>query len=401
MCSRTANQQFIQSVFTSTNSDDTGIEPHVTLYHNDMPQDLEDEYGGLLSRNVVRDFTAFADVCFREFGDRVLHWTTFNEANVIPLGGYGAGIMPPGRCSLPNRDCVLGNSSTEPYIVAHNILLAHASVARLYNEEYKGIHGGSLGLNVFSYWFIPYTNSSEDVIATRRANAFYIDWLLEPLFFGDYPEIMKMNVGKRLPTFTQDESNQIKGSLDFVGVNHYATLNVKDNPSSSDIESRDVNSDMAIKLISERGDTPLGQFPVRPEGLYGVIGYLKQVYGNPPIYVHENGQQMKRNGTLNDTARVEYLQAYIGSLLDALRDGSNTKGYFTWSFLDSFELLDGYSSGFGLYYVDLDDQEFTRYPKLSAHWYSNFLHDGESDRRSKPIQIKKSVSAPSNFSSST
>ncbi|KAI6707196.1 hypothetical protein NL676_010158 [Syzygium grande] len=58
------------------------------------------------------------------------------------------------------------------------------------------------------------------------------------------------------------------------------------------------------------------------------------------------------------------------------RNGSNAKGYFTWSFLDVFELLDGFRTGYGLYYVDLDDPELRRYPKLSAMLYLRLLKVG-------------------------
>jgi beta-glucosidase len=117
----------------------------------------------------------------------------------------------------------------------------------------------------------------------------------------------------------------------------------------------------------------LTQIPIKPSGLLGVLEYFKQFYGNPPIYIHENGLQTQRNSTLNDVPRVNYLCGFIGSLLDAVRNGSNARGYFTWSFLDVFELLDGYNSVFGMYYVDRDDKDLKRYPRLSAHWYSNFL----------------------------
>ncbi|XP_039013901.1 beta-glucosidase 10-like [Hibiscus syriacus] len=85
---------------------------------------------------------------------------------------------------------------------------------------------------------------------------------------------------------------------------------------------------------------------------------------------------MKRNSTLADTSRVEYLQAYMGSTLDAIRNGSDTRGYFVWSFLDVPEMLDGYELSFGLYYVDLDDPDLKRQPKLSSYWYSHFLKGG-------------------------
>ncbi|KAL2945385.1 Beta-glucosidase 11, partial [Bienertia sinuspersici] len=140
-----------------------GIEPHATLMHLDTPQALEDEYGGFLNQRIVyillfpmiltilyssdidimhiaysEDFTAYADVCFREFGDRVKYWTSINEANIFVMGGYDGGNSPPGRCSFPfGQFCIDGNSTTEPYIVAHNVLLAHASATRLYREKYK------------------------------------------------------------------------------------------------------------------------------------------------------------------------------------------------------------------------------------------------------------------------
>ena len=85
-----------------------------------------------------KDFVAYANVCFREFGDRVQHWTTFNEPNVFVLFGYDSGLLPPNRCSSPfGTNCTRGNSSTEPYTAAHNILMAHASTAKLYMKKYK------------------------------------------------------------------------------------------------------------------------------------------------------------------------------------------------------------------------------------------------------------------------
>ncbi|XP_073151170.1 beta-glucosidase 11-like [Henckelia pumila] len=356
-----------------------GIQLHVILHHADLPQVLEDEYDGWISRKIVKDFTAYADVCFREFGDRVLYWTTVNEANIFAIGGYDQGAMPPGRCSMPYSDlCSKGNSTTEPYLVGHNILLAHSAVVKLYKEKYKASQKGYVGFNIYNMWMVPYTDSKEDVIATQRANDFYTGWLLDPLIFGDYPEIVKKNAGTRIPVFTKDELEQIQGAIDFIGVNHYTIVLVKDYPLALQTDNRDLIADMAIELkLVVEGKPPLplpDEYPVRPWGLYGLLEYIKQVYGNIPIYVHENGQRTRRNQTLDDTTRVEYLHGYIGAVLDAVRNGSNTKGYFAWSLLDCLELLDGFDSSFGLCYVDLDDKDLKRYPKLSARWYSNFLN---------------------------
>ncbi|KAG5567728.1 hypothetical protein RHGRI_003053 [Rhododendron griersonianum] len=352
-----------------------GIQPHVTLVHFDLPQALEDEYGGWISRKVVKDFTAYADVCFRQFGDRISYWSTVNEANVFVLGGYDVGFTPPTRCSPPFgiTNCSKGNSSSEPYIAAHNILLAHASAASLYKNKYQGRQKGFIGINIFAFWFVPYTNATEDVVATQRAKDFMIGWFVNPLVFGDYPDIVKKNAGTRIPAFSNLESKQVKGSFDFIGVNHYFTGHIKDNSNKLKMDNRDFNADMAADMIFVHDDTPPDQLPITFSGLAEVLEYFKQVYGNPPIYIHENGLQTLHNSTLDDMPRVKYLGGFIGSLLDALRNGSNARGYFTWSFLDVFELSAGYNSAFGLYYVDMDDKDLKRYPKLSAHWYSKFL----------------------------
>ncbi|WRX33948.1 Glycoside hydrolase family 1 - like 10 [Theobroma cacao] len=419
-----------------------GIQPHVTLHHADLPLALEDE----------RDFTSYADVCFREFGDRVLHWTTLNEGNVFVLGGYDLGFQPPRRCSatLP-LNCSKGNSSTKPYMAAHNILLAHAAVAKLYKKKYQDKQHGLIGLNLFNYWFVPLTNTTEDIIAAQRANDFYVGWFMHPLVYGDYPSLMKKTAGSRMPAFTNIESNQVKGSFDFIGLNYYLTMYVKDQPSSLEMEQRDVVADMAIELM--RG-YDLGVLPPRrcslpfncskgnsstepymavhnillahaavarlykkkyqdkQQGFIGInllnnwflpltnttedkiavqrandiyLGWFMHplVYGDYPSSIKKNagsrlpaftnrqskrvkGQRMRCNSSLEDQRMVKSLNAYIGSVLEAIRSGSDTRGYFTWSILDVFELQDGYESSFGLYYVDLDGPDLTRYPKLSA-----------------------------------
>ncbi|XP_060178698.1 beta-glucosidase 11-like [Lycium barbarum] len=361
-----------------------GIQPHVTLFHSDLPQALEDEYGGWLSRKIVKDFTAYAEVCFKEFGDRVMYWTTINEANVYAIGGYDNGFTPPGRCSPPfGVNCSRGNSSTEPYMAVHNMLLAHSSAMKLYRRNYKSTQHGFVGFNIYSMWCVPYTNASADVIAAQRANEFFIGWIMNPFIFGDYPSIMKKAAGKRIPTFTKYEAKLVKGSVDFIGLNHYTTVSVKGRPSSIEKHSKDFNADMEadFSLAVLAAD----QYPVIPSGLYELLEYLKEAYGNLPIYIQENGQKSLRNGTLNDMPRIEYLHAYIGSILDAVRNGSNTRGYFVWSFLDGLELLGGYVPSYGLYYVDLDDKELRRYPKHSAYWYANFLK-GKSSRNDAIFQ---------------
>ncbi|KAJ6338500.1 hypothetical protein OIU76_008051 [Salix suchowensis] len=393
-----------------------GIQPHALLCNYDHPQALEDEYGGWISRKIVKDFTAYADVCFREFGDRVSHWTTVNEPNVFAIGGYDTGMAPPKRCSPPFVfNCSKGNSSSEPYLAAHHMLLAHASTARLYREKYQawslllnhysqgnvfshlkimvmqGKQLGLVGISLYIFQSIPLTNLTADVAANQRAQDFLTGWIADPLMFGDYPSTMKRNVGSRLPEFTNHESKLVKGSFDFIGLIHYNYLYVEDNSVSLKEKNRDFNRDMGVKLYY---NLSAYEFEIRPRDLQQILENFKSAYGNPPIYIQENGQKTRRGSSLEDPSRVKYLHAYIGSVLDAIRNGSNTRGYFVWSLWDGLELLDGYESSYGLYYVDLDDPDLKRYPKLSAHWYSHFLK-GRGVSLDGIIELEKNLSGVS------
>ncbi|XP_027365302.1 hydroxyisourate hydrolase-like [Abrus precatorius] len=352
-----------------------GIQPHITLHNFDLPQVLEDEYEGWVNRQIIRDFTYYADVCFREFGDRVMYWITVNEPNVFSLGGYDQGGTPPQRCSPPF--CVIeskrGNSTYEPYLAVHNILLAHSSAVRLYRRKYKDKQHGFVGITIYSYGIVPLTNTEKDRVACQRVRDFQVGWIMEPFLHGDYPISMKTNAGARIPAFTNHESELVKGSFDFIGLIHYATANVTDNSESLNIKLRDYTGDMAATIVFEKDLFSNEEYAVAPWGLRDELDKFKLLYGNPPIFIYENGQRTRRNSSLQDVSRVKYLHAYIGAVLDALRNGSDIKGYFAWSFLDLFELLGGYSSSYGLYYVDRDDPELKRYPKLSAKWYRQFL----------------------------
>nr|GMD19977.1 Beta-glucosidase 11 [Ipomoea batatas] len=198
------------------------------------------------------------------------------------------------------------------------MLLAHASAVSLYRTKYKPTQHGNIGFNTYTFGLSPFSNSAEDLAAVQRLLTFYVGWLIDPLIFGDYPDIMKNIVGTRLPAFTEDEANLVKGSADFIGINHYTTIIVKNKDNNSKSPFMSFSNDIGVTVFFP-DSAPKGQFPVMPEGLYKILEHFKQFYGNPPIYIHENGQQMPRNGTLNDTPRVEYFEAFIGTVLDSIR----------------------------------------------------------------------------------
>ncbi|XP_057418437.1 beta-glucosidase 40-like [Lotus japonicus] len=128
--------------------------------------------------------------------------------------------------------CRAGNSATEPYIVGHNVLRSHAAAAEIYRKKYKNTQGGALGIAFDVIWFQPATNKQEDIEAAQRAQDFQLGWFLDPLMFGDYPSSMRSRVGSRLPKFSPSESASLKGSIDFVGINHYTTFYARHNSSN-------------------------------------------------------------------------------------------------------------------------------------------------------------------------
>jgi len=195
-----------------------GIEPLVTIYHWDLPQALEDEYEGWLSRKVVDDFEAYAVELFRAFGDRVKRWITLNEPWCAAALGFCTGEHAPGKSQQPG---------VEPYLAAHHMNLAHARAVTRYREEFKADQGGMIGITLNMDWKEPYTASEADKAAAQRALDWQLGWFADPIYYGDYPESMRKALGDRLPDFSEEEREMIKGSNDFFGLNHYSTQYVK------------------------------------------------------------------------------------------------------------------------------------------------------------------------------
>ncbi|KAH7299448.1 hypothetical protein KP509_24G012100 [Ceratopteris richardii] len=354
---------------------DKGIEPYVTIYHWDLPQALQDKYGGWLGPEIVKDYAAFADTCFREFGDRVKHWITLNEPHSLVAEAYGGlGLLAPGKRSL------FKTSQTEPYIVGHHLLKAHASAVDIYRKNYKLAQEGQIGITLDSKWYEPYSDTDEDRAAVQRALDFELGWFLHPLVFGDYPKSMREMVGERLPLF-MEFANVLKDSFDFVGINHYTTYYAHKSKFSFLEELFENNPDSQVITPFTRNGKALGEKAgaiwqyVVPLGIKSLAQYIHQNYNNIPIFITENGYadtSHSLNEALQDDKRIHYHQEYLFNILEAIEDGCNIKGYFVWSLLDSWEWNFGYSLKFGLYFVDFKDN-LRRHPRASAHWYKAFL----------------------------
>ncbi|CAF1838722.1 unnamed protein product [Brassica oleracea var. botrytis] len=324
-----------------------GITPFVTLNHFDYPQELENRFKSWLSSEMQKEFGYLADTCFKHFGDRVKHWITINEPNQQIILSYLKGMFPPNRCSMPFGNCSQGNSETEPFIAAHNTILAHGKAVQIYQTKYKKEQKGRIGIVVQTSWFEPISDSTADKTAAERAQSFYSNWILDPVVYGKYPEEMDCLI---------------------------SVCNSGDGASRSE--------GFALKLI-QKGNVSIGELTdvswlnIDPEGFRKMLIYLTERYPNIPIFITENGlgELQKPETTvkelLNDRKRIRYISGYLDALRAAMRDGANVKGYFVWSLLDNFEWLYGYKLRFGIFHIDY--RTLRRTPKQSAFWYNNLI----------------------------
>lgn len=345
-----------------------GIQPWATLYHWDLPQALQEQEQGWLNPVMTDRFADYAAVCFEHFGDRVKHWITINEAWVVAILGYGQGVFAPGR-----------TSNTEPYQVAHHLLVAHAKAVDVYRREFQSQQGGMIGITNNCDWREPKTDSTADREAAQRALEFFLAWFADPIYLGDYPASMREYVADRLPEFTAAERALVKGSSDFFGLNHYTTMYASQSgdqvQESAVYGNGGLSEDQQIDLsVDPEWQKTTMQWAVVPWGCRKLLHWISDRYDNPPLYITENGcayDDHPVDGEVNDQARIEYYAAYLAECAQAMEQGVDLRGYFAWSMLDNFEWASGYGQRFGLHYVDFDTME--RIPKASARWFKEQL----------------------------
>jgi beta-glucosidase len=327
-----------------------GITPFLTLFHWDIPQALEDRYGGMLNQEAYTpDFVRYARVCFERFGDRVKHWITYNEPGVYTLAGYAAGVHAPGRSSFRERNAE-GDSSTEPFIVAHTELVSHGHVSRLYREEFQPQQKGTIGITLHGNWSEAWDEEDpRDQEAAERAREFEIAWFADPVYkSGDYPASMRAQLGDRLPRFTPEESKLVLGSSEFYGMNSYTTFFMKHTTTPPDIN--DHKGNVEIHDENKQG-VPRGEesdtewLRASPWGFRKLLNWIYKRY-QMPIYVTENGTTAKGEvaptpEVLEDTFRIKFFEGYVGNALARAvkEDGVDIRSYFAWTFTDNWGKL--------------------------------------------------------------
>jgi beta-glucosidase len=328
------------------------IAPMVTLYHWDLPEAL-DARGGWLNRNIADWFAEFAHVAFRAFDDRVPKWVTLNEPWVVMDGGYVSNVLAPGNGTF--RDAP---------IVTHNLLRAHGSAVQAYRAD--GKHEIGLVVNLEPKY--PASSSADDIAATARADAYMNRQYLDPVFLGKYPAELLELYGDAMPKIPASDWPLIQTQFDFLGINYYSRSVVRDAPGDLPLN---------VARVRQTGNVHTEMdWEVFPAALTRVLIWIKDRYGNRPMYVTENGAAFDDpahtiDGRIDDPLRVSYFREHLRAAHDAIAQGVDLRGYFAWSLLDNFEWSYGYGKRFGIVHVDFDTLERT--PKASARFYAEVI----------------------------
>eukprot|EP00775_Hariotina_reticulata_P004624 gene4624-4878_t len=351
-----------------------GITPVATMYHWDLPQVLQDSYQGWLGDQVVDDFNYFASTLFARFGDKIKFWVTINEPPSICDLGYKLGNYAPG----------MKGGKAAMYKCAHNTLLAHAAAVKTYRKLYSS-QGAKIGFSTNVMWPVPLTNSAGDIRAQNNKLVREFAWLADPLFFGDYPQLLKDAIQGDLPTFTTEQKAGLKGSVDFIGVNVYTARYVFAHPDNPDgfKESR-------WKDGQQIGETGGAVWLLKvPSSLGGILRYVGQRYNKPETWVTEFGtgindeNKWTGDAALKDTFRTTFYSQYLQEACKAITEsGLNVPVILAWSLWDNFEWAEGYDIRYGLVYVDFATQQ--RRLKQSGYWWAKHFFG-----RSKPLVAKK------------
>jgi beta-glucosidase len=330
---------------------ESGIQPFVTLYHWDLPAAIDDR-GGWLNRDIAGWFAEYAGVLFRALDDRVRLWATINEPWVVADGGYLHGVLAPGHSNL-----------FEAPIATHNLLRAHASAVQAYRAEGRN----SVGLVANLEPKYPASQSAEDLAATARSEAYMNRQYLDPVFFGSYPAELSEIFGEAWPEFPPADLVTIRQPIDFLGINYYSRGLMGHDPSAWPVRAARVRQPGSVY-------TEL-HWEVYPAGLTDVLTWVRQRYGETPLFITENGAAFSdpptATGGVHDPLRVAYLREHLRAAKRAIDGGVDLRGYFVWSLLDNFEWSEGTSKRFGIVHVDFATQHRT--PKDSARFYAEVI----------------------------
>jgi 6-phospho-beta-glucosidase len=356
------------------------IEPVLTLYHWDMPQALQDDYGGWEDRRIIPDFEHYCVTLFQRFAGKVKYWVSLNEQNYNLTNAYQLGTHPP---AVEDR---------KRFFAANHIaFMANARVIAAFRRH---VPDGLIGPSFAYSPAYPGSSSPADMLAFENAEELSNHWWLDTYCFGRYPQAALAwltETGEAPDILPGDLEILSQGLPDFVGVNYYQTLTYTGNALDGVTLQR-------INTTGQKGTTPASGIPglyktmanpfvetsnwdwaIDPTGLRIGLRRIASRYALP-IMITENGlgefDQLVAGDRVHDDYRIAYLKAHIEACQLAISDGVKLLGYCAWSFTDILSWLNGYQKRYGFVYVDRDEQDaknLRRIRKDSFHWYRKVI----------------------------
>ena len=351
-----------------------GVRPVATMYHWDLPQELEDA-GGWATRETALRFQEYAAGIVEALGDRVHTWTTFNEPWCSAYLGYASGVHAPGR--------------TDPaaaLAAVHHLNLAHGLAGQVVRELAPA---AQLSVTLNLHVIRPESDSAADRDAARRIDALANRAFLGPMLDGAYPADLLTDTATVTDwSFVHDgDEKLIAVPLDVLGVNYYSSTLVRAWDGVSPRSDADGHGQSAaspwvgadtVDFLPQPGPHTAMGWNIDPPALTELLLRLHREYPRQPLMITENGAAfddvVSPDGTIQDDRRIDYLHRHIAAVASARAQGADVRGYFLWSLLDNFEWGYGYDRRFGIIRVDYDTQ--VRTWKQSAHWYQRLAATG-------------------------
>jgi beta-glucosidase len=338
-----------------------GIEPVATLFHWDLPQELQDQ-GGWAVRDTAQRFADYTAIVAEALGDQVARWITLNEPQVVASHGYRTGEHAPGL-----RDTAAAAAAT------HHLLLGHGLATQVLRDTLPAGIPVGISLDFNPVHVLGQSGALEQarLITEAELNGLFF----EPLRHGRYPAHARPEILPPDSLIAPGDLELISQPIDFLGLNYYAPRYLREGD-PADLRSGEAVSGSGVPGVVEyRPDwlerTNMGWL-IDPQALRDLLLRLTQAAPDWPLYVTENGRAaedyVNPDGVINDSERISYLHAHLQAAAQAIQDGANLAGYFVWSLLDNFEWAWGYQKRFGLVFVDFGTQQ--RIPKASAGFYA-------------------------------
>ncbi|HET7018290.1 MAG TPA: GH1 family beta-glucosidase [Streptosporangiaceae bacterium] len=343
-----------------------GIRSAATLYHWDLPQELQDE-GGWAARATAERFADYAAAMAQTLGDRVWSWITLNEPQVVANHGYREGNHAPGL-----KDPVAAATAT------HHLLLAHGLATSALRANLPA--GVPVGITLDLHQVKVLADGPDEALeqARARTDANVNGLYLEPLLYGRYPAQASAEL---LPPDSAIASRDLEVAsqpLGFLGVNYYSSVYLRSGD-PDDLRQHEAKAKAGVPGVVEYRPPELERtamdWLVDADGLYDLLMRLSKDAPGLPLYITENGRAsedyVNPEGAVHDPERVRYLHQHLSAAARAINDGANLAGYFAWSLLDNFEWGWGYQRRFGIVFVDFGTQR--RIPKTSASFYAQAI----------------------------